>query len=399
MTEEFHESSDYDNGESWKIKPYETLVFVAHGEKNTPTLIDNDETISANVDFITQFVKNLIKSKRPLLSLESFSYGNQRRPNTQRIKSSRGGDCFLRCLQIDLESIIDKYPTIGTHNRYFGIFCDAVMREVSFPTATISLATVARREWLNGVDINFYPDHVLALLVQHCNDAADEIRQRGKSDDFRSWLTEIERQPKTNEGRLLSLVDACLSVNHHLLVLRFDLGYGQRYFDRELSGEMTVSYTEVREHRMALRRYLKRYLKDRLPLRACKGMAFGIKLEYGLDKGYHFHVIVILNGDAVGKDGGITEMICRYWVQVITKGRGGACNCNRRRYKHRGIGSIRRGTDELRILREMVVPYITKVDFYGRMAKPDKHRTFWASHPPKVEAHPKGRKRKDIDAK
>src|ERR1700722_5575956 len=131
MTNEFDLGNAYDDEESWGMKPYETLVFIEHDGQNIPTLVDSDETISGNVDYITQFVKNLIKSKRPPLNLEPLPCRNQRRPNSQRLKPTLGGDCFLRCLQVDLDCIIDRYPTIGTHNRYFGIFYDAVMREVS----------------------------------------------------------------------------------------------------------------------------------------------------------------------------------------------------------------------------------------------------------------------------
>ncbi|KWZ42666.1 hypothetical protein WS72_07140 [Burkholderia savannae] len=299
---------------------------------------------------------------------------------------------------MDLDRIIDKYPEIGRFNRYFGIFYDAVMRDVTLVNGSMPLATAARLEWLAFEDRNFFSDDVLALFVKCSNEAIERIRQEGSGKAFQDWLFRTQRQPKENAEHLLSLIDACLSVNHHILALRFDLGYSQFYCDRALAGEQTVSYEEMREHRVALRRFLKRHLKDRLPARACKGLAFAIKMEFGLDKQHHFHVIVILNGNVVRKDVGITEMICNYWKSEITKGKGGACNCNQRTYREKGIGSIRRSEHEkLRVLREVVVPYIAKVDFYGKMVKPDSHRTFWPSHPPKIEAFPKGRRRVETD--
>lgn len=399
MTDKGKGSNDHNNDELWSIEPYEALVFIDRNGTIVPTRISSEDSIAGNVDYITQFVERVIKSKRPLLSLEPVQVKHSRRPNTRCVSVTRGGKCFLKCLKMDLDRIIDKYPNIGKFNRYFGIFYDAVMHEVEFGSGSTPLATAARFDWLNSRDRSFHSDHALALMVQYCNEAIEKIKREGNSEGFRDWLAEVERQPKANEGRLLSLVDACLSVNHHLLVLRFDLGYGQLYSDRELSGEMAVSYEEMREHRVALRRYLKRYLKGRLPPGACKGMAFSIKLEYGLDKGYHFHVIVILNGDVVGKDAGITEMICHQWKCAITMSKGGACNCNQRLYKRKGIGSIRYWeTEKLGILRKVVVPYVTKVDFYGKMVKPDGHRTFWPSYPPKIEAKPRGRKRKNGEA-
>ena len=392
-------SNDLDDEGVWIIEPYEALVFADTEEGVLPRLIPAEDSIACAVDYITKFVKLAIDTKRRLLDLVPVEIINPYRPNTKSIKFSKGGECFLRCLRLDLDRIIDKYPDIGKFNRYFGIYYDAVMREVEFFNGAGQFATVARLDLLRGEDRNCFPDDILALHVKYSNEIVEQIRLDGNSDEFKNWRLAIERQPNENKERLWSLIKSCLSVNHHALVLRFDLGYGQYYCDPELSGARAVSYEEVREHRTALRRFLKRDLKGRLQPGACKGLVFAIKLEYGLDKGYHFHVMVLLNGDIVCRDGGITELICNYWRGEITGGRGGACNCNLRKYKRRGIGSIRYGQhDKLDILMKDVVPYITKVDYYGKMVKPDGHRTFWLSQPPKVGARPKGRKRAKLNS-
>lgn len=378
----------------WTIEPYEPLAFTNQGGEVLATLVASENSIARDVDYITQVVMRLLAGSGPLLALVPAGRVHSHRPNTHVVETTKGGECFLRCLQLDLDHITDRYPDIGRFNRYFGIFHEAVMREVPFARGTVPLAIAARLEWLNCADRSLLPDDVLALFVQYSNEAIERIREMAAGEQFHQWLTAIARQPRENEDRLLSLIDACLAVNHHVLVLRFDLGYSQYYSDPERAGEHAIPYAQMREHRAALRRFLKRHLKSRLPPGACKGMAFAIKLEFGLDKGYHFHVMVILNGNVVRKDGAITEMICNYWKSEITKGKGGACNCNQRSYAQKGIGSIRRReVEKLRVLREVVVPYITKVDFYGKMVKPERDRTFWPSQPPRIDAIPKGRKR------
>ncbi|WP_186190019.1 inovirus-type Gp2 protein [Burkholderia gladioli] len=390
--------NEYGDEDVWSIEPYEALMFAEQDGGIVATRIANENSIASDVSYITSVVKRLLITKRSLLRLIPIAAINPRRMNTKVVEAMSGGECFLRCLQMDLERIIDKYHGIGKFNRYFGIFYDAVMRDVPLANGSMPLATAARLEWLSFGDRDFFSDDVLELFVKYSNQAIERIRQEGSGEAFQDWLFRTQRQPSENEERLLSLIDACLSVNHHILVLRFDLGYSQFYCDRASAGEQTVSYEEMRGHRVALRRFLKRHLKNRLPPGACKGLALAIKMEFGLDKQHHFHVIVILNGNVIRKDVGITEMICNYWKSEITKGKGGACNCNQRTYQKRGIGSIRRGEHEkLKVLRETVVPYIVKADFYGKMVKPDSHRTFWSSHPPKIEAIPKGRKRVAID--
>lgn len=378
----------------WSIAPYEALVFMEHGGEVVPARLDVQDSIAHDVHYITAFVKGLIQTKRPLLTLHHADVAPKGRSHSLSIKATKGGECFLKGLAIDLDRILDHYPDIGKFNRYFGIYHDAVTREVKFSRGLLPFASVIRLEWLPWRDRVDFPADTLTTIVRHANEAVEQIRQQGRSDEFRLWLTAIERQPAENEAGLLALINASLAVNHHILVLRFDLGYAQLYCDPDRSGAMAVSYDEMRRHRIAFRRYLKRDLRRQLPAGACRGMVFALKLEYGLDKGYHFHAIVVLNADVVCNDAVITGMICAHWKGAITHGRGGACNCNVRRYRRRGIGAIRyTDADKLEILRTEVVPYITKPDFYGRMVKPDGHRTFWTSHPPKAPASPKGRKR------
>lgn len=249
----------------WSIEPYEALMFAERDGDVVAARIANENSIASDVSYITNVVKRLLATKRPLLKLVPVETIHPRRPNTQIVEATSGGECFLRCLQMDLDRIIDKYPDIGRFNRYFGIFCDAVMRDATLANGSVPLATVARSEWLRYADRNLFSDDVLAVFVKYSNQAIERIRQEGASKAFQDWLSRIQRQPKENEEHLLSLIDACLSVNHHILVLRFDLGYSQFYCDRTLAGEQTVSYEEMREHRVALRSFLKRYLKGRLP--------------------------------------------------------------------------------------------------------------------------------------
>ena len=241
---------------------------------------------------------------------------------------------------------------------------------------------------------------VLEQYVWHLDDTIEEIRRAGNSEAFKDWKERLARQPKENEEKLWFLIEASLAVNHHISVLRFDLGYAKYFCDPELSGEAAITYRDIREHRIQLRRFLKCYLKDRLPdPKACKGMVFAIKMEYGLDKTYHFHVIVVLNGDVVAHDVGVVQLICDHWRKWITKGRGGACNCNGRSYKYPVLGLIRydeespENVEKLRNLKDRVVPYVTKPDYYVDMVKPQRDRSFWPSQFPQIGKQSRGRKR------
>ncbi|MBN3777353.1 inovirus Gp2 family protein [Burkholderia sp. Ac-20345] len=384
--------------EDQTIKPYQTLRFDLKGDKVESAYGLCEGGIAGDVDYITQCVKRVMRSERQLFHLVPVRANPEARPNTLSIKPSKLGECLLKCLKMDLDRVMDEYPVIGKHNRYFDVFRSAMTREIKLESGAAPLNVFARERWLCYRDQNFWLDETLTLFVESLNGIVAEIRREANSEAFRSWKKAFERQPNENKDTLWSLILACLNVNHHLSILRFDLGYAQYYCDSELSGAMAITYDDVRRHRAELRRFLKQELKKRLRPGACKGMGFAIKLEYGLDKTYHFHVIVILNGDVVAEDISITEMICDYWKNTITNSKGGAYNCNKASYKECGIGSVRYSDEKLRILEAKVVPYVTKPDFYIGMVKPEGHRSFWTSHPPKIVARRTGRKRSKAES-
>jgi hypothetical protein len=394
-------SSRYASEESFESRPFETIHFDLIDDSVVSSYGSGESTIASDVHHITQCVKAVIRSKYRLFHLEDVSVDRRLKPPTSRLEMGKLGEYFLRCLKMDLDRILDRYPAIGLFNRYFGLFHETVTREMEFANGSGSFATTMRDEWLDASDWRQSSTTRLTEYVRPLNEVVDEIRRKGNSLAFRDWIGCLERQPNENKDTLWSLILACLNVNHHLSVLRFDLGYAKHYCDPDLSGEQAVTYEDVRSHRKALRRFLKRDLSKMLPAGACKGMGFGIKLEYGLDKCFHFHVLVILNGDVVCRHAVIAEMICSHWNSRITHGKGGSYNCFRSEYVKLGIGSVRYSEDKigtlergkLDILESEVVPYVTKADFYIKMVKPDAHRSFWVSQPPKIEAKRRGRKR------
>jgi hypothetical protein len=401
------ESNDIDiiNDGAWQIDRYETLHFELRKGKIVPEYKSSEGSVASDADYLTACVTAIINSKSQIFELIPVMNGSSYPTGKYQIKLSKSAQAFLKCLRMDLDRIIDRYPSIETYNRYFGIFYNAVVREKQFEYGRAPFGLFAREDWLNASDWNRRPNGLLTLIVDHLNGVVREIRQESNSESFVGWKNRLVRQPNENESSLWSLVLACLDANHHINVLRIDLGYAQYYCDPELSGEKAVTYRQVRGHRIALRRFLKRDLKRFVKdPRACNGMGFAIKMEFGLDKTFHFHVIVILNGDAMSQDVNVAQAICDYWQDVIAKGKGGAYNCNKATYTECGIGSIRydgenpENVKKLRNLKERVVPYITKPDYYVLMVKPDGHRSFWMSQPPKVAPKRRGRKRSKVVA-
>lgn len=373
---------------------HRSVRFELLDNKVVPTL-DTRDSVAGNAARITDCVKDIIDSTDVLVKLVPRRYvaGTVDYVPLVMIKATELGERFLQCLRTDVDRITDLYP-IGDFNPYFRLFCQATMRGAidrgdvrpidSWSASVLGAYARCRRQ---------LGDREQEKFVECLTVAVETIRRQGRGLSFKQEIWAFEKPARENCDSLVSLIRANLATCHHLLVLRIDLGYAQHYCDPALSGEQAVSYEEVRRHRIALIRFIKR----RLPKGAYRGYA--MKLEFGLDKTYHYHVLVMLNGDVVREAATISRLIGEHWKQCITEGKGGAYNCNAASYKESGIGSVKYYDEKKRtILETIVAAYVTKPDFYIRMTKSDGHRAFWKSLPPKIGAVKRGRKRTKADA-
>ena len=84
--------------------------------------------------------------------------------------------------------------------------------------------------------------------------------------------------------------------------------------------------------------------------------------EYTEKKGVHFHACFIYDGNKVQKDAYKGDQIGEYWKE-LTDGKGSHFNCNRQKYKHKGIGMLNHtDTKKREILDKHVTSYLCKDD-------------------------------------
>jgi hypothetical protein len=140
-----------------------------------------------------------------------------------------------------------------------------------------------------------------------------------------------------------------------LLVLRLDLLYLSKFAN-------SISEEEARAD-------LKHFFNNRRSNKLFKHwVGYIAKLEYGVKKGFHFHLIVFLDGQHVKSDRYIAGEIGKYWQGVVTKGRGFFFNCNAKAfedgmyaYKRVGIGMINHDdVNKRHILLYDVITYLCK---------------------------------------
>jgi hypothetical protein len=107
-------------------------------------------------------------------------------------------------------------------------------------------------------------------------------------------------------------------------------------------------------------------------------LGYAWKLEYGPDKGWHYHLLFIFDGSNVREDQTLAMFIGDYWKNVITQCRGSYYNCNafKDSYKTLGIGMINYHDLELRQGLYQAAKYLTKPDYYARAIVLGNDRTF-----------------------
>ena len=144
-----------------------------------------------------------------------------------------------------------------------------------------------------------------------------------------------------------------------LLVIRLDLGYRKDVDIRYMTeNEVYAAYWQAKTDKEHL------FNNTRTNQIFDNMVGYIWRLEYGIDKGFHYHCIFFFDGSKVQQDINIADMIGMYWQNVITQGRGLYHNCNRHKKKYGkcGIGMINYYDEVLINNLKLAAQYLVKPD-------------------------------------
>ena len=180
-------------------------------------------------------------------------------------------------------------------------------------------------------------------------------------------LDTVRREHQRKRSVLVKRLVAFKRAFPKLMVLRLDLGYGKEH--ASVSIERIIGDWEA----------LKAFITTNFP----SYLSHVVKLEYGLQKGAHMHVLLLFNGAMVRQDVTIAKLIGEHWSKVVTGGMGVYFNCNaapyKNRFSHCGVGVFSR-LDEATVAGfQAVADYITKPDPLVTLMMPREKR-FYRAH-------------------
>lgn len=225
---------------------------------------------------------------------------------------------------------------------------------------------------------------MLGELIKFLSD----IRMDMQSHWFKSTLYNAQRVADKNRKGLFSYINSLFDCYARLLVIRIDFSYqiGNTIKTEE---DRYLKYLEAKTDREHLfNNMANNSLFEQL-------VGFVWKLEYGLDKGFHYHMLFFFDGSRVREDQTIATLIGEYWANNITQGRGlyYNCNANKHLYHNLGIGMINYYDSALRAGLNQAAAYLIKTDHYAKTLIPNNARAFGRGEMLKPRALSLGRRR------
>lgn len=298
-------------------------------------------------------VKKIVDMMNELMRGTDLLFEIRQQRNRKYLHRSPVGRELLECLNADIRLIDAQFPS-HRHSPLYTLF----KRYTRWPRRMMG-------------------DRLFLQDVDSLNQAVMRMRAYSKGPALGKRLGNLRRCERENARACRKLLALLHRQYSKLLVLRLDLEYYSEYCPSSGYKGQEIQLREVQRHRDDFLKYLRKGpLSDHLA-------GYIWKMEFGFEKGYHFHFALFFNGQAVCKDISIGDLMGHHWKQEITEGKGMFFNCNKKKeaYENCGIGMIGRGEKEKWANLEKAVRYLTKVDLYLRFRASGRTRTFGVGGP------------------
>ena len=222
------------------------------------------------------------------------------------------------------------------------------------------------------------------------NRLVETLREDWKRNNRQAKVNARANENKARHEEYCRYIDALFETWSRLVVLRFDLGYkGLDVYNIDINVMLKdlIRFFGNMRHNKKIFGYLRGYI---------------LKLEYGVGRGIHCHVVIFLDG--AERSGYshvyIAKMMGKYWEDFVTEGRGNYWNVNANadHYEKMGRGALgeikKKDAVKIKNLKKYVVGYLCKGTQYFRPKEGPKLRLFRRGDFPDITDKKPGRPRK-----
>jgi hypothetical protein len=207
-------------------------------------------------------------------------------------------------------------------------------------------------------------------ITDTLNGLVESIRTEAKSAKFKAAVKKFERPSQKNYAALNSYINGWFEECEKILALRLECVYRSEFVRVDAT---PLAYEEAKQHR----KNLETMMHSRVPPFEHL-LGYALKLEYGLDTGYQYRLLVLMDGSKVSGEVAMAQQIGECWV-TGTEGKGLYYNCNehKRVYPSCGIGMVDRNETGKREALKTMAFYMTKLDSLIKFVPPRKDLTFF----------------------
>jgi hypothetical protein len=213
--------------------------------------------------------------------------------------------------------------------------------------------------------------HLFWDIAESMDKFMNEAKREMYSRWFKDVIYEAQRLSVNNNKGLRDFIDSLFANHSRLLLLRVDFHYHKGNIIHS-EADRLVKYQEARHDREQF------ITKMKSASLFTDLLGYVWKLEYGPEKGFHYHMMFLFDGSWVREDVNLAMRVGKYWEDNITQGRGTYHNCNaeKNRYSKLGIGMINYYDTALREGLYQAASYLTKADHMVRALLPGDDRAF-----------------------
>ena len=288
------------------------------------------------------------------------------RNGLKQIQQSLLANKIINILRYSIDLINLSFP-IHEFNPYLQVFFrHASNEELIKYVKQLTDPLIKKKTCYSDVEFNEF-----MRLVTAIEELVAKIQHDVQQLEFKKVVYGSRRLAKKNYNGLVAYIDSLFDRYSRLIVIRVDFSYRM--------GNAIKTKAEINEKYLEARKDFQHFLNNtKSNSLFCHLLGYVWKLEYGAEKGFHYHLMFFFNGSKLRKDEKIAMLIGEYWKHNITQGRGiyYNCNANKQLYRSLGIGMIHYNDTALRNGLCKAAEYLVKVDHYARLLTPDHARTF-----------------------
>lgn len=310
----------------------------------------------SHIEQLTQTISN--QHNDPLYIVIDKGNGTSQVMPTELAKS------IETLVEHSLYEIMEEFPIHGFHP-YVHVFVKNAI-DCNLRSAIEHQRSLKKTNDVYQIGVDY---EVMLDLVIRMKTFVKQILEATGSVEFKEFIYKASRNAKKNHDGMIRYIDSLFEHHSRLVVIRLDL-----YEDGPVMSQSDIA----RKYWQA--KYDFKHLLNNAKMNSLFDDMVGYiwSLEYGPERGYHFHLVLFFDGSQVRDDVYLAWQIGEYWQWVITNGRGSYWNCNDKKagYHHLGISMIHYSDVEKINNLKQAAAYLIKVDHYVRMLTPDNGRTF-----------------------